>query len=1027
MEVTPTEPTNGAVPNGEVIDEGLYSRQLYVLGKDAMQRMAKSNVLIIGLGGLGVEIAKNLILMGVKSVTIHDDESVAIKDLSSQFYLTDKDVGMKRSEASVRRLMELNRYVPVSVHSGPISAPVIKQFQVVCMTTGPLAEMLRINDMCRATGASFVAAETRGVFGYVFDDFGTSFTVYDTDGEEPISCMIASITQEKDGVVTALDESRHGFQDGDYVSFTEVLGMEELNRSKPLPIKVLGPYTFSIGDTTGFSQYVRGGIATQVKMPKTVSFLSLRESLAKPEFLLWDFANMDRSSQLHLSFQALDRFRTLHNGLLPTPASLSDAAELITLVKDLNTRATAEAKVETVDETLVKQVSFGAAGDIAPLAAFIGGVAAQEVLKATSGKFSPLKQWFYFDAVDALPEYELTPADCAPTGSRYDGQVAVFGRQFQQALFDLKYFLVGAGAIGCEMLKNWAMMGVGASPKGRVHITDMDSIEKSNLSRQFLFREWDIQKMKSTTASAAALAMNPSMNIQANIIRVAPETEDVYDDEFWDVLDGVCNALDNVQARLYVDRRCVYFRKSLLESGTLGAKGNTQVVVPFLTENYGASHDPPEKSIPICTLKNFPHAIEHTLQWARDLFEGLFKQGPEDANQYLQDPSYLQWLEKQAPASKVQALDNVKSYLVTGRPQTLDDCIVWARLKFEDLYDNTIRQLLYSLPVDLLTSSGVPFWSGPKRPPTVIQFNAEDPLHIDFVMAGAILHAVNYGIPIRQDREYYKQVAAGVMVPEFTPQKNVRIATTDAEAGNNPPSGAIGAEYDDDVVKRLLTDIPAPASYAGFKLSPIEFEKDDDANFHMEFIAAASNLRARNYKIPEADRLKSKGIAGKIIPAIATTTAVVAGLVCLELYKLVLKKGLTKYRNGFVNLALPFFGFSDPVEAPKQKMLDSKWTLWDRFDIDEGRDLTMAEFLEYFKSKHRLEISMISCGLTLIYSSFGKAAKERLPMKLKDIVVTLSKTEPRPKQNHFVFEVCCNDEEGEDVDVPYVRYRFRFD
>jgi ubiquitin-activating enzyme E1 len=63
-----------------------------------------------------------------------------------------------------------------------------------------------------------------------------------------------------------------------------------------------------------------------------------------------------------------------------------------------------------------------------------------------------------------------------------------------------------------------------------------------------------------------------------------------------------------------MDRRCVYYRKPLLESGTLGTKGNVQVVIPHLTESYSSSQDPPEKSIPICTLKNFPNAIEHTLQ-----------------------------------------------------------------------------------------------------------------------------------------------------------------------------------------------------------------------------------------------------------------------------------------------------------------------------------------------------------------------------------------------------------------------------
>lgn len=71
-----------------------------------------------------------------------------------------------------------------------------------------------------------------------------------------------------------------------------------------------------------------------------------------------------------------------------------------------------------------------------------------------------------------------------------------------------------------------------------------------------------------------------------------------------------------------------------------------------------------------------------------------------------------------------------------------------------------------------------------------------------------------------------------------------------------------------------------------FKITPLEFEKDDDNNLHMDFIVASSNLRAANYNIPPADRHKSKLIAGKIIPAIATTTSVVSGFVVLEVIKL---------------------------------------------------------------------------------------------------------------------------------------------
>jgi ubiquitin-activating enzyme E1 len=219
--------------------------------------------------------------------------------------------------------------------------------------------------------------------------------------------------------------------------------------------------------------------------------------------------------------------------------------------------------------------------------------------------------------LEALPE----SADRTPKNDKNDSVRVIFGQDMVAKLAKLNYFLVGAGAIGCEVLKNWSLIGLGEkSAGGKILVTDMDRIEKSNLSRQLLFRSSDIGHAKSTRAALAATQLNPQINVEGIEKRVGADSEDVFDDKFWSSLDGVCTALDNVDARLYVDSKCLFHHKPLLESGTLGTKGNTQVVVPRLTEHYGATRDPPEKSIPVCTLKNFPNKIEHTLQWARDWF-----------------------------------------------------------------------------------------------------------------------------------------------------------------------------------------------------------------------------------------------------------------------------------------------------------------------------------------------------------------------------------------------------------------------
>lgn len=205
----------------------------------------------------------------------------------------------------------------------------------------------------------------------------------------------------------------------------------------------------------------------------------------------------------------------------------------------------------------------------------------------------------------------------------------------------------------------------------------------------------------------------------------------------------------------------------------------------------------------------------------------------------------------------------------------------------------------------------------------------------------------------------------------------------------------------------------------------MEFEKDDDTNYHIDFITAASNLRALNYKIETADRHKTKFIAGKIIPAIATTTALVTGLVVLELYKILDgKTDKEQYKNGFINLALPFFGFGEPIGSPKVTWKDADGKehtmdkIWDRFEL---KDMTLKELIAEFE-KHGLSITMLSSGVSLLYASFFPPAKlkERYDQKITTLAETISKKAIPAHQKYVVFDVVVEDAAEEDVEVPYL-------
>lgn len=187
-----------------------------------------------------------------------------------------------------------------------------------------------------------------------------------------------------------------------------------------------------------------------------------------------------------------------------------------------------------------------------------------------------------------------------------------------------KVLLVGVGGIGCEILKELVMAGI-----REVHLVDLDSIDLSNLNRQFLFRKEHIGKSKAIVASETASAFNPDVKL---IPHLADITDPSFSPSWFAKFSLVFNALDNAHARRHVNRMAVFSNVPLLDCGTAGFAGQVQVILPSITECYDCHTHTTPKSYPVCTIRSTPSQPVHCVVWAKDyLFNSLFGE-PESEN-----------------------------------------------------------------------------------------------------------------------------------------------------------------------------------------------------------------------------------------------------------------------------------------------------------------------------------------------------------------------------------------------------------
>lgn len=151
----------------------LYDRQIRLWGLESQKRIRAARVLLCGLNGLGAEVAKNIILSGVKSITLLDHHSVTEADFCSQFLAPQSSLDQNRAEASLIRAQALNPMVEITVNKENVSDKpdeFFKKFDVVIVIEAPTATLVRIDNACRLAGIKFFAGDVWGTQGYSFAD-----------------------------------------------------------------------------------------------------------------------------------------------------------------------------------------------------------------------------------------------------------------------------------------------------------------------------------------------------------------------------------------------------------------------------------------------------------------------------------------------------------------------------------------------------------------------------------------------------------------------------------------------------------------------------------------------------------------------------------------------------------------------------------------------------------------------------------------------------------------------------------------
>ena len=950
--------------SNDTIDHDKWSRQIRTYGIEITTILSKLKILIIGLRGYGVEIAKNIILSNPNQVSIFDDQICKISDLGCNYFLTKENVLNKerRDEACIKKLSELNPTTKVIIENNYLSK--IKEFNVVIINEFMKSDIInKINKECHENNKGFIYTLSLGLTGIIFCDFGQKHTILDKTGKEKGKFYISNITKEKNGKMKIdFNQTEKRLDENGYLIFKQVEGMTELNSSTPRYYESNkdNEEEFFIGDTSNYNEYIGGGVVEEFFYSVEMEYKTFEENLMNPidNLMQFDYSKnkKGRRQLLHSIFIILQRYFD-ENGKLPELNNEEESEELFNQIEKFTKNIDKNGFFKDIPElnkTMIKDIIKFTKAQHPSLCSFLGGIVAQESIKYT-GLYCPLNQWLWIDIYDETI-VNLSNPNRTILNSRYDDLISIYGQEFVNKIHNCNMFLVGAGAVGCEYLKILSLMGVATENNCKVTVTDNDCIENSNLNRQFLFRKEHVGKSKSLIACEQVKKINPEFNCESLQIEVREETEDLFNENFYKKQDFVLIAVDNVKARNYINNQCTFHRIKLIECGTLGENASSQLIIPFVSEEY-SGEEKNNSRIGMCTIRNLPSLIEHCIEWSRDKFAEYFDKNIKYLKNFIENPQ--EYFKTNEGNGFYEKLLYLKEYVKIFKSKSYDRCLNFGKKLFYLNYKKIIEDILLLNPPDKLCKDGSKFWKGSNRLPHILEYNSDDEMDYYYIEYFSYLLADSLGIPINNDINYKKQFnninKISVNDKIFIDIKNKNSLDENLNEIENLKSELLKLHsegFNQEEVNKIHEQI---------------FEKDHDENHQVDFLYISSNLRASNFNIDLCSRDKVKFISGKIVPSIPTTTASIVGFISTQIYTLLQTTNINNLRQINIDLSTPFFLIYKPKKAyqnkdkvnPLTKILTKaippNFTCWDYIEIEGNK--TTDDVINFINAKYQVDIN----------------------------------------------------------------------